>query len=320
MQIKLIVVEGQSRRKEFVLELPAVVGRSRAANVTVGDPKVSRHHCELFESAGVVMVRDNNSLNGTLLDGEKVTEKVVRPGARLTVGPLTFVVLYEPTEESTQEMSTLLAPATPNTNATQEPDFTGFVLSEEGDAEAAAESSPPDLDFLPPAADPALPPQAAADVPLTPIIPPSPAPAIRTTRSSKEPPPAPVPQSQQPVRLPADQNADKEPPQGESPPPDEEDVELQPAATKSPKPPKKKKSWWPFGKKQKSAAKPAEKPEPAASEEPEPSSGAQEAPAVPDTADAPEEDSLLPAPAEEDVPPYDEEDDELNDFLKGLGK
>src|SRR5262245_48760792 len=132
MQVKLIVVEGQARKREVVLELPAIIGRSRGAAVTIGDSKVSRHHCELFESAGLVMVRDNNSLNGTFVDGKPVKEGVIRPGARLTVGPLTFVVLYEPSEEATREMPLGAAPGVAG-----EPDFAAWMGG--GDDEPAAD-------------------------------------------------------------------------------------------------------------------------------------------------------------------------------------
>lgn len=104
MQVKLIVVDGQalvvvngkSGAREAVIELPAVIGRSRSASVTIGDLQVSRQHCFLEERSGLVMVRDNGSRNGTIIDGRRIgAETVLRPGSKLTVGPLTFVVVYE---------------------------------------------------------------------------------------------------------------------------------------------------------------------------------------------------------------------------------
>src|SRR5437660_11355984 len=103
MQVKLIVVGGHSRQREMLVDLPAVVGRSRAAALTIGDPLVSRQHCFLEEHGGMVLLRDNGSLNGTILDGQRVQgEAIIRPGAKVTVGPLTFVVIYEPTGEGVE--------------------------------------------------------------------------------------------------------------------------------------------------------------------------------------------------------------------------
>src|SRR5438046_1227399 len=132
MQIKLIVVNGQARQREMELELPAVIGRSRAAAVTIGDPMVSRQHCFLEEQGGMVLLRDNGSLNGTILDGQRVqNEAIIRPGAKLTVGPLTFVVIYEPTGEGVQADTGTMPSA-----AGGEPDFAALMAGAGDDAEA----------------------------------------------------------------------------------------------------------------------------------------------------------------------------------------
>ncbi len=95
MFVKLIVVGGQASRRGVKLTLPAFIGRSREADLTIGHAKVSRKHCELYEYETALAVRDNKSLNGTLVNDQKITEAVVKPGDLLTVGPLTFEVQYE---------------------------------------------------------------------------------------------------------------------------------------------------------------------------------------------------------------------------------
>lgn len=95
MDAKLIVVGGKANKAEVNLTLPAIIGRGRDADLTVAHSTVSRRHCLLFEKEGALMVRDNGSLNGTLIEGERITEAVLRPGASLTVGPLTFRADYE---------------------------------------------------------------------------------------------------------------------------------------------------------------------------------------------------------------------------------
>ena len=40
---------------------------SRSTDVQLGHPLVSRRHCEVFESGGILMIRDLGSLNGTFV-------------------------------------------------------------------------------------------------------------------------------------------------------------------------------------------------------------------------------------------------------------
>ncbi|MEE2686570.1 MAG: FHA domain-containing protein [Planctomycetota bacterium] len=94
MDVKLVVVEGDTSAEEVPVTLPAVIGRGRNAGVTLRHPLISREHCELFESDGRVHVRDKNSLNGTYVDHNNIDEVVVPTGSLLTVGGFTFRVDY----------------------------------------------------------------------------------------------------------------------------------------------------------------------------------------------------------------------------------
>ncbi len=95
MDARLVVVEGKASRRVVQLKLPTIIGRSREADVKVGHASVSRIHCEIYELDGALVVRDAGSLNGTFIDSVRITESVLKPGDRLTVGPLTFVAEYE---------------------------------------------------------------------------------------------------------------------------------------------------------------------------------------------------------------------------------
>lgn len=95
MEARLVVVGGKANKSEVRLKLPAMVGRSRDADVTVSHASVSRHHCLIYELEGALVVRDNGSLNGTVVDGQKIQESLLRPGQSLTIGPLTFRAEYD---------------------------------------------------------------------------------------------------------------------------------------------------------------------------------------------------------------------------------
>ncbi len=96
IQAKLLVIGGEVDTEELVLQLPATIGRSRESTINLSHPLVSRQHCELFEADGCLMVRDLDSLNGTFVGSQRISESVVRPGDLLTVGTVTFRAIYDP--------------------------------------------------------------------------------------------------------------------------------------------------------------------------------------------------------------------------------
>jgi pSer/pThr/pTyr-binding forkhead associated (FHA) protein len=95
MDAELVVVGGKASKGAVALHLPTVIGRSKRASLTVAHPMVSRKHAELFETNGLLMIRDLGSLNGTRVDGQRVKEAPLPPNAEFTIGPLTFQAKYE---------------------------------------------------------------------------------------------------------------------------------------------------------------------------------------------------------------------------------
>ena len=95
MDAKLVIVGGRANRREVVLVLPTIIGRSHEATLTIGHPQISRKHCMIFEADGLLFVRDLGSTNGTFFDGKRVLEAALLPDQTFTVGPLTFRVSYE---------------------------------------------------------------------------------------------------------------------------------------------------------------------------------------------------------------------------------
>jgi pSer/pThr/pTyr-binding forkhead associated (FHA) protein len=82
---------------EVALELedsPASVGRNRGADLCLDDRHVSRQHCELERLEDTVVVRDMDSANGTYVNGLKVSEAILKPGDKLTVAVISFIVDY----------------------------------------------------------------------------------------------------------------------------------------------------------------------------------------------------------------------------------
>ena len=99
LDVKLIVVGGHTEAKEFGLQFPAVIGRGRDSHIVIPHPLVSRRHCEIFVSNGLLYVRDLSSLNGTYVGRERITVSALPPGGLLTVGTVTFRAVYATTAE-----------------------------------------------------------------------------------------------------------------------------------------------------------------------------------------------------------------------------
>jgi FHA domain len=94
MRAKLVLIGNKALNGVVSFTLPGAVGRSSRADVSVVHPMVSRHHCEIDEQDGFVVVRDLGSTNGTYFDGRRIREAAIAPGGQFSIGPLTFQVDY----------------------------------------------------------------------------------------------------------------------------------------------------------------------------------------------------------------------------------
>jgi pSer/pThr/pTyr-binding forkhead associated (FHA) protein len=72
----------------------ATLGRGQSCSVRIPSADVSRQHCRLrMEADGLVRAEDLESANGTFINGTQIHGlEIVRPGDRLGLGPVMFVV------------------------------------------------------------------------------------------------------------------------------------------------------------------------------------------------------------------------------------
>lgn len=67
------------------------LGRGRDNDIQVkNDSKVSRYHCKLFRRGGSFYIEDNKSANGTLVNGELITERRLFGGEEIIIGETFF--------------------------------------------------------------------------------------------------------------------------------------------------------------------------------------------------------------------------------------
>jgi pSer/pThr/pTyr-binding forkhead associated (FHA) protein len=73
-----------------------IIGRSPHVDITVSDDKASRQHAEVYLREGRAVLRDLQSLNGTMVNGRRVTvDYPLHDGDVLTIGDTAFVYRNE---------------------------------------------------------------------------------------------------------------------------------------------------------------------------------------------------------------------------------
>ena len=69
-----------------LIELPAVIGRSPEADMSVSDRWVSKVHCRLDVCDGKLMLHDLESRHGTLVNGDTIRDRQLNEGDRIWIG------------------------------------------------------------------------------------------------------------------------------------------------------------------------------------------------------------------------------------------
>lgn len=98
MKVKLHIEKGRKPAQTVILRGPeAVIGRATGNTVRVPSSDVSRKHCRISIRDQKVTLEDLGSLNGTYLNSKRVEGvRPIRPGDRIRLGPVTFIVEFVP--------------------------------------------------------------------------------------------------------------------------------------------------------------------------------------------------------------------------------
>jgi len=93
---KLSLQFGTTVLKEYALRAEEVtIGRSPQSSIVIDNPAVSHNHAKIFWRDGVYQVQDLGSLNGTFLNGNRITHAPLSPGDTIAVGKHTIRFLLE---------------------------------------------------------------------------------------------------------------------------------------------------------------------------------------------------------------------------------
>jgi len=108
---KLVLLSaGMTGRTHELKVDKTTIGRVEDNTFQIAEPSVSSHHCEILLRGSDVVVRDLNSTNGTFINGEKVTETVIKPGQVLRLGQIEMRL---ETDSATSSIAPSSTPSTP---------------------------------------------------------------------------------------------------------------------------------------------------------------------------------------------------------------
>lgn len=82
----VVLTEGFTGLSHELKAEKVTVGRVEDNAFQIAEASISSHHCEVFKKGDDFLVKDLGSTNGTFIDGEQVTEAVLKPGHLLRLG------------------------------------------------------------------------------------------------------------------------------------------------------------------------------------------------------------------------------------------
>jgi pSer/pThr/pTyr-binding forkhead associated (FHA) protein len=83
----------RNAQRVVVLRPGAAIGRDPASSIAIDDPSVSWNHAQIVVRDGVAAVVDQDSSNGTYVNGERVDHSLLLPDDELRIGDAEFRVL-----------------------------------------------------------------------------------------------------------------------------------------------------------------------------------------------------------------------------------
>lgn len=97
MIAKLIPLDG-SPALLIIREVTLVGRKGGECDIALEHPSISKLHCAIARTDGLLFVRDLGSTNGTKVNGQRVTRGALLPGDELTFANIRFKVFLGPGE------------------------------------------------------------------------------------------------------------------------------------------------------------------------------------------------------------------------------
>ena len=80
------MTEGPDAGQEFDIDQAAILGRLKSNDIPVQDVNASREHAKIYKQGSQFAIVDLNSTNGTMVNGQKITKRVLKEGDVIGIG------------------------------------------------------------------------------------------------------------------------------------------------------------------------------------------------------------------------------------------
>jgi len=98
---KVLIKEGPDSGKVYEVAQAAILGRLDTNDIPVHDGKASREHAKIYKQGEQYAIVDLNSSNGTFVNGEKITKRILKNGDEISIGTVRLVFeLPEPQKKA----------------------------------------------------------------------------------------------------------------------------------------------------------------------------------------------------------------------------
>ncbi len=97
---KVSIKAGPDSGRVYEVAQAAILGRLDTNDIPVKDGKASREHAKIYKQGEQYAIVDLNSSNGTFVNGEKITKRILKSGDEIEIGTVRLLFeLPEPQEK-----------------------------------------------------------------------------------------------------------------------------------------------------------------------------------------------------------------------------
>ncbi len=128
-----------------------LIGRREYCDVAIDHPSLSRRHCIVVRTDGLLVIRDLITTNGTKVNGQRVMWAALLPDDQVTLGRMKYRVYLGPDHAPSPSEMVDQSPLAASQVATRTPDRPPVQIAgwQDVDQDFAAPSSPDEI--VPPA-------------------------------------------------------------------------------------------------------------------------------------------------------------------------
>ena len=124
MTWKIKAIAGPFVGQEILVDQDKIIGRDASVDVVLQGGHISRRHAALFLQDNQLWIKDLNSSNGTLVNGNRISEQPLHVNDEIQIDVVRFLVLntlHETLREKTTESVVLNEQGLPTTIAVPKP-------------------------------------------------------------------------------------------------------------------------------------------------------------------------------------------------------